>query len=223
MLLVFLVMKTAPILLSALLFVAVAAMPQDSVHQSEGAIFGVVVDENNQPAKGIGITVAGPGKSSSRRLPGVITDQSGHYRIGKLFGWGSYTVHAEDWDAGYSTVVNSKFHEVTILPEHPEAELNFRLPPRAGFLDFHLTNRRTGEEIGDVVVNVRVAGKEYEKVSAVSQSAAKPVLVPPDEDLLIHVTSHGYQEWNRSVGKGLPIRVKSGNHLKLDVQLEPVS
>jgi len=217
-------MKTAHILLSAFLLMAASAIPQDNVLQPKGAIFGVVVDENNQPAKGLGITVAGPsGVALGGRLPGVITDQNGHYQLGNLPVWGKYTVYAEDWDAGYSLFVNSKFHEVTISPTHPEAELNFRLPPKAGFLDFHLTNRKTGEKIGDLVINVRVAGKEYEKVHGISQSSATPVLVPPDEDLLIHVTSHGYQEWNQSLGKGLRIRVKSGNHLKLDVQLEPAS
>lgn len=222
MLLVFSVMKTAPTLLGVFLCVAVSAISQDTVPQAKGAIFGVVVDENNQPAKGIGIAVAGPGKSPPRRLPGVKTDQSGHYRIGKLLGWGTYTVYAEDWDAGYSTFVNSESHEVTISSGRPEAELNFRLPPRAGFLDFHLTNRKTGKEISHLVVSVRPARGEY-GVRANSGPASQPVLVAPDEDLLIHVTSPGFREWNRSAGKGLPIRVKSGNHLKLDVQLEPAS
>jgi hypothetical protein len=215
-LLVFFVMKTAPILLSLFLFVAVGTMSQDGLPRPKGVIYGVVVDENNRPAKEIGITAAGP----AGRVPGVITDKEGHYRFGNLWGLGKYAIYAEDWDAGYSIFTNSEFHEVTISAEHPETELNLRLPPRAGFLDFHLTNRKTGEEIRDLVVKVCATGKEF---GTVSQSTTKPVLVPPDEDLLIHVSSHGFQEWNRSAGKGLPIRVKSGNHLKLDVQLQPAS
>ena len=190
--------------------------PQDGVPQPKGVIYGVVVDENNRPAKAIGIVAAGP----AGRVPGVKTDKMGHYRFGNLWGLGKYAIYAEDWEAGYSSFLNTESHEVTISPEHPEAELNFRLPPRAGFLDFHLTNRQTGEEIRDLVVNVRVAGKENESVHSLSQSTDRPVLVLPDRDLLIQVTSHGFQ-WNRSVGNGLPIRVKSGNHLKLDVQLDP--
>lgn len=216
-------MKTAPTLLSLFLFVVAGAMPQDSAPQSKGAIYGVLVDENNQPAKGIGVTVAPSGLGLGGRLPGVITDQNGHYRIGNLSGWGKYTVYPEDWGAGYSIFVNSEFHEATISPEHPEAELNFRLPPRAGFLDFHLTNRKTGKQIGDLEVKMLLAADPPVFLSATSQPSTTPVLVVPDKGLLIHVTANGFKEWDRSAGNGLPILVKSGDHLKLDVQLEPAT
>lgn len=214
-------MKTVPTLLSFLLLVAVSAIPQNGIPQRKGVIYGVVVDENNQPAKGIGITAAGPrGTAMSSRLPAAITDQNGHYRFVNLF-WGTYNVYVEDWDAGYLVFTNSEFHEVSISSAQPEVEFNFRLPSKAGFLDFHLTNRKTGEEIGGIEVTIMLPSDPQRVVNSVSQPGNRPVLVAPDRDLLIHVTANGFKEWVRSAGQGLPIRVKSGNHLRLDVQLEP--
>jgi hypothetical protein len=47
------------------------------------------------------------------------------------------------------------------------------------------------------------------------------ILVPPDENLLLHVKSDGFREWDESVGKGKPISVPRGTRLTLNVQLDP--
>lgn len=51
--------------------------------------------------------------------------------------------------------------------------------------------------------------------------STEPVLVPSDTDVLLHVTSQGFHEWNQSVGKGKPMRLPPGERLTLDVELEP--
>ena len=47
------------------------------------------------------------------------------------------------------------------------------------------------------------------------------VLIPPDRDVLLHVTSSGFHEWAESAGKGKLIRMPSGSHAELDVRLAP--
>jgi hypothetical protein len=47
------------------------------------------------------------------------------------------------------------------------------------------------------------------------------ILVPPDKNLLLHVTSDGFREWDESVGRGKPLHLSSGTRLTLAVQLEP--
>jgi hypothetical protein len=47
------------------------------------------------------------------------------------------------------------------------------------------------------------------------------VLVPPDENLLLHVKSDGFREWDESAGTGKPINVLTGSVLTLNVQLDP--
>jgi hypothetical protein len=46
------------------------------------------------------------------------------------------------------------------------------------------------------------------------------ILLPPDKNLLLHVTSDGFREWDESVGKGKAIQLPSGTRLILDVQLD---
>jgi hypothetical protein len=48
------------------------------------------------------------------------------------------------------------------------------------------------------------------------------VLVQPDKNLLLHVTSDGFREWEESAGRGKLLRLSSGTQLTLDIQLEPL-
>jgi hypothetical protein len=52
-------------------------------------------------------------------------------------------------------------------------------------------------------------------------SSRQAILVPSDKDLLLHVTSWGFLEWEESTGAGKPINIAPGNSFILDVQLEP--
>ena len=47
------------------------------------------------------------------------------------------------------------------------------------------------------------------------------ILIPPDKDFLLHISSDGFREWNESIGKGKPVNLASGARLKIDVRLEP--
>jgi hypothetical protein len=47
------------------------------------------------------------------------------------------------------------------------------------------------------------------------------ILVAPDRNILLHVTSNGFLEWDESIGRGKPLSLLSGTRLKLALQLEP--
>jgi len=47
------------------------------------------------------------------------------------------------------------------------------------------------------------------------------LLVPPGKNILLHVASLGFHEWEESVVGGKALHLTSGTHLTLDVQLEP--
>jgi hypothetical protein len=152
------------------------------------------------------------------KLPHVKTNDKGEYRFENLPWWGRYTVYAEDEEAGYSSfstgpdLDEGHAAEVELAPEHPEAEFRVYLPPKAGFLQIHLTNRKTG----NVISAMRIA----------LMSAANPVsplftMRCSSRDVVLIVTSDGFREWDESTGKGKPIRLASGSRLTLDVQLEP--
>jgi hypothetical protein len=187
-------------------------------------IYGTVIGEDGQPAKGLGLTAHPLGIGVGAALPQTTTNQSGAYRFENLPWWGRYTVYADDEEAGYSlysTAPARHVAEVEVTSEHRKAELNLHLPPEAGFLHLHLTNQVTGAAIPAMRVAVMAMQKPDLLLFTMSCSSTHVVLVPPDKNLLIHVTSDGFREWDESVGRGRPINVQSGTPMSLDVQLLP--
>ena len=111
--------------------------------------------------------------------------------------------------------------EVEVTPAHPEAEFKVYLPPRAGFLQIHLTNRSTGFGISRMRVVVMPMEDPQSPLFTIVGGSTHVILVPPDKNLLLHVTSDGFREWDENVGSGKPLYLPSGTRLTLDVQLEP--
>jgi hypothetical protein len=219
-------MKSAQ-LLFGLVSLAFAAILQAGSPNAQGLLYGHVVDPNGQPAKGIQLQARPLGVALGTVLPLTRTDEKGNYRMGVPW-WGRYTVYAEDRDAGYSLFTNGLANpgnprEVTISPDHPQAEFNFQLPPKAGFLHLHLTNKKTGASISGAGVNLLLDGRPPKPVYSEGAAADKPFLVPSDTDVLIHVTSWGYKEWDQSAGRGKAIRLAPGAELTLHVALEPAA
>jgi hypothetical protein len=209
----------------ACLLSAQAIAQQPTEQPAFGTIYGLVVDQAGQPARGVEL-VASPHAALATRLPRTKTDQQGKFQFDKLPWWGRFTVYADDEEAGFGVFatrpMNAKgIQEITLSPEHPEAKFNFQLPPPAGFLQFHLTNSRTGEEIKGINLDVLLAKEPDRFFFGISCASDRPILIPPNEDVLLHVKSWGFKEWGESVGRGKPLRISSGAHVTLDVSLEP--
>jgi hypothetical protein len=188
-------------------------------------IYGFVITPNGGPAKALSLTARPSGVAVNGGLPRAKTNDSGEYRFDKLPSWGSYMIYADDEEAGYSRsstgpAGDSHQSEVEITSERPKAEFNFSLPPRAGFIQIHLTNRRTGGSISGMTVAVLPLEKPDSGLFTISCYSDHVILVPADRNLLLHVTSEGFREWDESVETGKPINVPSGSRLTLDVQLE---
>jgi hypothetical protein len=163
-------------------------------------------------------------------MSGTITNQAGEYRF-MLSGLGRYSVFANDARAGYSMFGTGHASGVVELtPEHPEAELRVELPPKAGFLVVHLTDRTTGTVISLVRAKVMLAERAdsplfEETLNTAACEAWNPecaFLIPPDKQLLVHVSSEGFQEWDESVGKGKVLLLPSGARLTWDIKLDPL-
>jgi hypothetical protein len=168
-------------------------------------------------------------------LPTTRADINGKYRFDNLSSWGAYTVHADDEKAGYSEYstglvrdiptgpgVYGRIAQIILSLQQPEAEFNFRLPPKAGFLHIHLTSRSTGAPIA--VLDIKVTSQDEPDRFNFSEGCLsdRVILLPPDKDLRVHISSAGFLEWEESVGAGKPNRMASGSVLELDVQLQPV-
>lgn len=220
-------MRGTPYLFVLLLLSPAASQQQQQV--PNGAISGVVVKSNGERARNLRLTARSlfpPGGVHSGDFPHVRTNDSGEYRFQKLPLWGAYLIYADDERAGYSLVTTGPLDQHTdaeITPERPEATFDLYLPPRAGFIQIHPTNRRTRSSIRQMMtVWVSPMDKPVGPGSfTMSCYSDHVILVAPDQNLLLHVRVDGFREWDESVGAGKPISVSSGRRLTLNVQLDP--
>jgi hypothetical protein len=213
-------------LLVLLLFSPVVA--QRLQNRPNGTIYGVVVAVNGEPARNLRLiarSLLATGGGHSGDFPHTRTNQAGEYRFQKL-PLASYIVYADDEAAGYSRVSTGQpggsVSEAEITADHPEAEFDFTLPPKAGFIRIYLTNRKTRAPISDMTVSVLPPDKPDSGLFILTGDSAQLILVPPDRNLLLHVTAEGFREWDESIGTGRPVNVPSGRRLVLDVQLDPL-
>jgi hypothetical protein len=209
------------------LWLSAAAAQTQAEFPSRGVIFGSIIDQDGTPAKGLILNASPLGVALSMALPWTKTNHTGAFRFEHL-PLGRYTVFAEDEEHGYASfstgpAAPGEPPEVELTTGQPEAQFNLRLPPRAGFLLVHLTNQSTGAPISGVEVTVMLAENPSRPIFSGGQSSNKPVLVPSDKNLLLHVTSWGFREWNQSVGNGRLVRIAPGDRLTLDVQLRPAN
>lgn len=196
----------------------VIAVAQPS--KGTGVIYGTVVSQDRQPGKRI-ILYAEP-LDVGGQFPSTRSDDQGEYRFENL-PWGRYTVYAEDEDAGYlgDDIDDGSQPSVEISRERPKAEFRVVLPSRAGLLQVHLTNRRTGAAI--LWMGVTVASMEDPRLSRdMTRKSSETILVPPDRKLILHIRADGFREWDESAGTGKLISVPSGTRLPLTVQLDPL-
>src|SRR6185437_15734353 len=173
------------LVLVGVVLLATAAAQQRDEPLPKGTIYGVVIGQDGRPAKKIGLTASPLGVALGAILPHTKTNDQGEYRFENLPWWGRYTVYADDEKAGYSDIStgpagNGHPPEVEITSEHPKAEFNFSLPPKAGFIEIHLTNRRNGAAISGMVVAVAPLEKPQSPLFTMSCSSDHVILVPPD-------------------------------------------
>lgn len=218
-------MRRATLAVLALALATTALAQQRDTPKPNGSIYGVALGPDGQPASRIGLSAAPVGGALAAVLPHTTTNDRGEYRFVNLPWWGRYTVFAEDEDAGYSSYSTGGFGqinppEVEITPARREAELTVQLPLKAAFLRINLTNRNTGQPISGMQITVLHRSNPPSLVFSMSCAANKTVLLPPDQDLLVHITSKGFRQWDETVG-GKALHLQSGTHFTLDVELEP--
>ena len=213
-----------------LVFVGLALLSATVAQQQgeappNGTIHGSVIGQDGKPAKGITLVADPLGVGLATMLPRTKSNDAGEYRFSNLPWWGRYSVYAEDDDAGYSLFSTGQGRndppEVELTPERRDAELTVFVPPKAGFVHIHLTNRRTGAGISVMKVAVTPMENPESPWFTTSCRSDHVILLPPDKNLLLHVTSDGYREWDESIGQGKSIHLRSGTRLTLAVQLEP--
>jgi hypothetical protein len=227
-----LMMKTVVILFLVLMAPRVQAQTAIQRPTCSGVIRGVVFDQSGGKVRSIVVEAWPLGVGLSGNLPSVETDREGNYRFEHVCP-GRYTVVVNDEKAGYpnaSPMVNAFLYgsptaEIALTVKNPEADLPVYLPSKPGLMQLRMTNQQTKAEIWKFRVTLKVLGQQgASEVSFSFDEAVKghQIEVPPDKDVIYHVTADGFNEWSESAAEGKLIRVTSGAKATLEAELEPL-
>jgi hypothetical protein len=230
-------MNTFHIIL-ALLF-TVPAFSQNYVSETQrnqtsckGVVHGIVLGRDGKPWGGINLVLE-PVGDYDYVLPRVRTDQQGQYRFEEVCD-GKWGVFVEDKEAGYphsGRYMNWFLYgvwspQVEVTDKKLEAQFNVSVPPKPGQLHVRLITNNTKAKVTKVEVQLRASRKRWTRLSCEDSDSSlcegDYFLVPPDQDVKLHITSKGFHEWRGSAGRGKTIRVASGDVLTIDAELDPI-
>jgi hypothetical protein len=200
--------------------------------ECKGIVHGTVVGQNGKSWAGIGVVLE-PVGSYDLMLPRTTSDSLGQYRFSDV-DCGSWGVFIEDKAAGYpesSRLMNWFLYgrwspQAKITKKHLDAPFDVFAPPKPGILVVHLTNSVTKARIARIELELKVTRKRAVRPScedsASSTCGDDSFLVPPNQDVNLHITSKGFHEWKESVGRGKLIRLAAGQVMTIDVELDPL-
>jgi hypothetical protein len=216
-------MKTPAVYLAFALAISSAAQTAGS-----GSICGTVLDENGQPAKNILMTAVYLGAHSGP-YPASRSDDSGHYCLVNV-PYGDNAPAADDPAHGYpnpqygfyaSGADNKEPPNVAHLSaEHPQATIDVRIPYKAAFLTIHLTDAITGKPQLALFYKLSVQIDPQRRYMFGSRSATDGLLLPPNENVLLKVSSPGYREWPYDNSPGYVLNLLPGEHKIINVPLQ---
>jgi len=171
-----------------------------------GTIYGVVIDPDGQPAKGVRLSAVMQCPSAcSFWSSETVTSQGGEYHFRPLPVGRKYSVFSRKAQMEYPQFSPPPTSIVELTVDHPNAEVRVDLPPKVGILMIHLTERTTGALIPLALVKMRFADAPDSRWSDVWADSSNclffpdcAIPVPPDKQLLVHVSSTGFHEWEES-------------------------
>jgi len=199
----------------------------------DGVIRGAVFDRSGQRATGITVVGWPLGVDLGAMLPRVMTDQAGDYRFEHVCR-GRYTVIVEDKKAGYpyaSPLMNEFLYGVRaavvkVTAKHPQVELRVNMPPKPGLMQIHVSDGEKKTAVLQFTVKLSVPRQRRTHFLAIEfkqDVRNDEIQVPPDKNVICHVTAEGFREWRESAGTGKTMLVPSGTHVALEVSLDPLN
>jgi TonB family protein len=188
----------------------------------KGQICGIVFNENGDPASNVYVVamLQSPGGHTGG-YPSTYADESGHYCIGGL-PLGRYTLSGDDEGLGYPMrglsfySWHSPAPHVALIPAKSDANLDWKLPFRAGFLYLHIPAVHSAQEMVPIAVELIVRARpKLGRISDVTspkmgKSDEIKFLLPPQEDVLLRVTAADHQSQADGGCRGMLLNVPPG-------------
>jgi hypothetical protein len=197
-----------------------AAAPAQEYHYPPGKVRGTVFNDQGKLVAGARVEVMPFGRPMGMAVPWAATDNDGRFLIEHLE-LEEYVVSAGKEDEGYANTAWSFYskgmplHRVTLTAAAPEAETSIAFGPKAGVVTGKVVDAATGQplpaaiglsRIDDPNVWIGLGGTPEYRVLIPSNVAVgivfqedgyqdwrpdKPLLLAPDEKIVMNVSLHG--------------------------------
>jgi hypothetical protein len=227
-------MRSTWLLLTLLLTASLPAIAQTtSSLQPEGTISGTVLNEHEQPFKGVRVCTYMPyapsGSVESRGGCPATTDEAGQFRIEHVV-MGSFGVEAIKPEDGYTAFAGTSAKEmVTLTPNKPSATVVLKLGPKPGLVLPEVTDKLTGKPVLAFRIGWAIYDPErlHGSLSGGQEMGHgdKHALVPPEKLLVLTVVAPGYKEWTyrdaSDASRPALVRLHPSEVKELFVELEP--
>lgn len=213
-------------LMSSCLLLGSLHMQEQSAAIDTGSICGTVQDERGAPASFTEVVAIDLGPHTGPYTASE-TNESGQYCVTGLH-LGDYAMSAFDEERGYPLMFLAFYAQhlpgkrVTLSPAALQEHVNWRIPFKAGFLRVIVTDARTGQPVEHINTKLSVRSNESFRYSHGTRPGS-PILLPPNEDILITVSAPGYESWPGAKGPGRLINIKPGATQTLEVRLKPTA
>ncbi|MGH9530736.1 MAG: carboxypeptidase-like regulatory domain-containing protein [Terriglobales bacterium] len=190
---------------------------------SMGKIIGTVVDERGTPVPHAQVSPDIRGVFVMSSLVVIVeTDANGRFEINGL-AWGSYDLYASKEADGYP---NTRFSicrtrpapKVTLSPGHPTGQATLVIGPQGGVLVVSVRDAVSGAPVNSQLVLKRADGLGE---IMISEPADFHALLPTNTDLSIEIRQQGYKPWSYATRPNSFLRVRSGEQVKIEVEIVP--
>ena len=199
-----------------------------------GAICGSVLDENGAPASHVYvIAMLQEMFGHTGGYPGTATDDAGHYCVADL-SLGKYILSALDEKKGYPKrglgfyTWSSPDPQVTLTAQEPQANLDWQIPFKAGFLRLHVSVDHPGVQAVPITFDLVVPSRPklgYESVMTSLRTDPRDsltILLPPGDDVFLTAMSPGYRHWPENE-RGELLNLRPGETRDITISLVTIS
>jgi hypothetical protein len=192
--------------------------------QTTGHISGTVISEDGGVIENTKVCTSYI--SGSRTTINCLTpvDNEGHFQIENMK-FGSYTIFAINEAQGYSMENQSPGLSLSVTPENPSQTVTIQLGPKGAVLTGSVTDNVSGKAIDDAWISYIAIDNGTGSGQKRTLGGQFSMAVPTESNLLIYVSARGYKGWvyADSSNPAQPlVRLASGEHRVLDIELEPL-
>ncbi len=193
-------------------------------YAATGRISGTVVDEYGNPVPHVILEALPENVELVQTMSKAITDANGWFVLRVDAGrgpdgrhWSVYPSKPTSyfrWSLIDGRTGDSHGQEVTLTPQAPDATVQLRLDRRVALLKGQVTDAVTGVPLRP---QFELSWASH-PIAAMRESTLSlyRISLPADIEITVQVTSPGYKQWSYPG----TIRVRSGQEITLDIQME---